>query len=420
MGDNTSANCYNVNAYSKSSTEPESEVADFAASMETPDLRNWFSSYVYQSPELTLTYSCEDSFPIEGEYTKDIGLYVEDSEGEEEHTRTHRASVRSNYPSIIVKNIGVDGCSLHEPSDELDQHHKVMIFRLQADDMLKQMSGLISVSAFLEVPENSDSLPSQPPDIRNWFSSYVYESPMLDTAEIGCSLPISIDIGGTEDDIIADKAIQVDAVKRRKLIGCEKSETDSAELENGNHVQISDLPSEAKKLSIPGGISCCLEAFDDEIHDAKPAENHINPRIKDGSNMERIERDGGEIAGFPLCYKNSATSDEATKSEDKASTIDSDRDSGWVLPNSKSKQGNSRVKMSANVNEKKHKPTESAVSEEIDQGMMTTRMPLMEITNVCSSGSNEITGKWRCPQKNKSSIGPPLKQLRLEKWIHRV
>ncbi|XWS38632.1 hypothetical protein CRYUN_Cryun19dG0147400 [Craigia yunnanensis] len=32
----------------------------------------------------------------------------------------------------------------------------------------------------------------------------------------------------------------------------------------------------------------------------------------------------------------------------------------------------------------------------------------------------EITGKWHCPQKSKPPRGPPLKQLRLEQWIHKV
>lgn len=38
-------------------------------------------------------------------------------------------------------------------------------------------------------------MPSEPPDIRNWFSSYVYESPTLDTAhDFGISV-----CGGMED-----------------------------------------------------------------------------------------------------------------------------------------------------------------------------------------------------------------------------
>ncbi|XP_058086382.1 uncharacterized protein LOC131233617 [Magnolia sinica] len=32
----------------------------------------------------------------------------------------------------------------------------------------------------------------------------------------------------------------------------------------------------------------------------------------------------------------------------------------------------------------------------------------------------EIPGKWKCPQKGKPYIGPPLKQLRLERWVRRA
>ena len=39
---------------------------------------------------------------------------------------------------------------------------------------------------------------------------------------------------------------------------------------------------------------------------------------------------------------------------------------------------------------------------------------LADITNI------EMTGKWKCPQKGKPKIGPPLKQLQLGQWFHHV
>ncbi|KAL9433886.1 hypothetical protein AB3S75_028680 [Citrus x aurantiifolia] len=48
------------------------------------------------------------------------------------------------------------------------------------------------------------------------------------------------------------------------------------------------------------------------------------------------------------------------------------------------------------------------------------RKALIETTNYQNSDALEVTGKWRCPQKGKPSLSPPLKQLRLERWIHRV
>ncbi|CAL1401682.1 unnamed protein product [Linum trigynum] len=33
---------------------------------------------------------------------------------------------------------------------------------------------------------------------------------------------------------------------------------------------------------------------------------------------------------------------------------------------------------------------------------------------------SEVTGKWKCPQRSKPVMGPPLKQLGLEKWLSRL
>lgn len=51
------------------------------------------------------------------------------------------------------------------------------------------------------------------------------------------------------------------------------------------------------------------------------------------------------------------------------------------------------------------------------------RKALAETTNGYGGSESDVsgsTGKWKCPQKSKPSVGPPLKQLRLEKWINLV
>lgn len=47
------------------------------------------------------------------------------------------------------------------------------------------------------------------------------------------------------------------------------------------------------------------------------------------------------------------------------------------------------------------------------------RKALAEVTNVEICSEMEITGKWKCPRKGKPYVGPALKQLRLEQWVHR-
>lgn len=47
--------------------------------------------------------------------------------------------------------------------------------------------------------------------------------------------------------------------------------------------------------------------------------------------------------------------------------------------------------------------------------------PLSEITNFQSNFDvQESAGKWKCPQKRKPILGPPMKQLRLERWVNRI
>lgn len=48
------------------------------------------------------------------------------------------------------------------------------------------------------------------------------------------------------------------------------------------------------------------------------------------------------------------------------------------------------------------------------------RKALSEKTNLQNIDVAGIAGKWRCPQKGKPDTGPPLKQLRLERWVHRL
>lgn len=53
-------------------------------------------------------------------------------------------------------------------------------------------------------------------------------------------------------------------------------------------------------------------------------------------------------------------------------------------------------------------------------GSVVERKALADRTNFHLAGVMETTGKWQCPQKRKPNLGPPLKQLRLERWVQRL
>ncbi|CAA3002251.1 Hypothetical predicted protein, partial [Olea europaea subsp. europaea] len=58
------------------------------------------------------------------------------------------------------------------------------------------------------------------------------------------------------------------------------------------------------------------------------------------------------------------------------------------------------------------------ISSNRNEDSETTRKVLCETTNFQQhANAIESRGKWRCPQKSKPELGPPLKQLRLERWI---
>jgi methylglutaconyl-CoA hydratase len=48
------------------------------------------------------------------------------------------------------------------------------------------------------------------------------------------------------------------------------------------------------------------------------------------------------------------------------------------------------------------------------------RKVLSEVSNLEHPDVIGVTGKWKCPQKSKPNLGPPMKQLRLERWVHRL
>lgn len=68
---------------------------------------------------------------------------------------------------------------------------------------------------------------------------------------------------------------------------------------------------------------------------------------------------------------------------------------------------------------KENSPVKSVCSDERKGGLLKREI-LKERTNFEFSSVPEVAGKWRCPQKNKPNNGPPLKQLRLEKWVHKI
>lgn len=72
------------------------------------------------------------------------------------------------------------------------------------------------------------------------------------------------------------------------------------------------------------------------------------------------------------------------------------------------------------VERSRSKELKKIAGEEGTEERKKKRRVLEEISNHQFSGAEEIAGKWCCPQENKRNRIPPLKQLRLDAWIHKV
>ncbi|XP_018686341.2 uncharacterized protein LOC108953664 [Musa acuminata AAA Group] len=65
-------------------------------------------------------------------------------------------------------------------------------------------------------------------------------------------------------------------------------------------------------------------------------------------------------------------------------------------------------------------PTSMSSMEQPEDKNGAPRSPLGDKSNhqAMVAAASEIPGKWRCPRKAKVDMGPPKKQLRLDRWFH--
>ncbi|XP_072963682.1 uncharacterized protein [Typha angustifolia] len=221
----------------------------------------------------------------------------------------------------------------------------------------------------LDVSSYPLSLPSQPPDIRNWFSSYEYESPEFDLA-----------LAGEEENATQDPC-QVSSPSRHQ------EKTKSSNQEHPREANDETLPKANRKQNL-------LEmSGDDLIDDCRQVSCNLEGR-------EDIEAKSSPVK-------------QASPASDGAEPLKDAATNGFISTKRRERSPQ-RHQMSQ---EKNHKRLERKVQ-------LGLRSPLEDKTNcqfeVADEAPPECLGKWRCPRKNKPYVGPPLKQLRMEQWIHRV
>ncbi|KAL6008440.1 hypothetical protein ACLOJK_033950 [Asimina triloba] len=283
------------------------------------------------------------------------------------------------------------------------------------------------------------SLPSQPPDIRIWFPSYEYESPESDIDDAGHFYE---DFSGRNEERPA---------KRR---ACQRSDQDSEPKSGHSTLLDTHLPAVNEGLPHPTSILLSKKTGEDYrlAQDVSSHKCNLIPEVGNGNSSVgdefHQEKTGGDGGHSVSKIRLSSSKDEEVQakrlqsafSEAADRSINVVEEEGKAIPNDgfrSTKSKKSATENSGMINASMAIPVQalvandrkmsgSVVREEVsareNQGW-AGRMALLDRTNLHASEMTvtpEIRGRWKCPQKGKPYIGPPLKQLRLECWVRRV
>ncbi|XP_010322887.2 uncharacterized protein [Solanum lycopersicum] len=322
-----------------------------------------------------------------------------------------------------------------------------------------------------DVESSADmSLASEPPDIRNWFSSYVYESPKVDTIQ-DFILP---DHEKKLDDKVCTNGCSgsVEPQNFRNSLGTPFIHDDKYEHQTASKYTLKDPEADGtKNTRVSNEMS--HERISQQTLYHKTTENsicdspnHFDTVFKesDGEHLEtlfpqeanckisftidRSSCEGEKLYRHPIHRKDSA--ENSLKSEESVEPADDlqckNRMEMSVLSQKLSKRKaaeiidkenhindfeengfiSTRKSRNSQVQNRSPLPTPATVQSPLSgitaasnshkHGL--TRKVLTETTNLHPSAL-ETTGKWRCPQRTKPNLGPPLKQLRLEQWVRR-
>ncbi|MCL7023578.1 hypothetical protein MKW94_004856 [Papaver nudicaule] len=427
----------------------DSEVLGFSCSFSLPsepvDVGNWFSSYIYESPVIETGEELNCLIPGENESEK-VGLDSKVIVKKEEDLGELRNCIDKNgfafgaecepakqainkgKSELFVPKIGENESFYGNVVEE--QGHNLVPF-IDDVDSPQNIDGKFSCSSDL----------SEPPDIVNWFSSYVYESPTLDTrdevngAVFGESEVEKVGLG----EVFSRE--KVDTLEELKMHENEYGSVFGGGSEHRKYPTVKD-----KSISSITNTTENRSLTDKPVYEHNPVSLKDDPtsflhNINSPQNLDsRISLGGDYILSKAKKSSNANSEKENLRESDICKENSQDlRNSNGIVPkrplsciNNKEEEISS-VTSNGFVSTKKKYCTNNMggnVSEgtrrnnEVLGEMQTAvvRRPFSEINNTFLNkvAAQEITGKWKCPQKSKPDLGPPMKQQRLERWIRRL
>ncbi|KFK22260.1 hypothetical protein AALP_AAs66747U001400 [Arabis alpina] len=492
---------------------------------EPPDITNWFSSYVYESFQLSSlpkeTETQVDEFSVRDPDQENLGVAVSKSKSPEkfvlnkDHNPMNKRMTQISNESLLSEPLDIESGCIKETETKFIENNvcprsfeQELVSSSQVEDFSQSQSVLASDGLELSALGNSEyvketqtenetakvegnnvcpslfeqelvtsakvtdfsqsqSVLSEPPDVRNWFSSYEYQSPQLsDIHEFGFSSPeknqLIIDESDTEEEtssgifrkakskqdditpcrlesngcrenVAADTAKEISSdysypdqgMKNKSSIGLFDAST--KELKQQSSFSQEPLFREPiEKPSFSLGISQCSpkpqspSKNDPSSHELRP--KHIQETISMNSTRQKSPRK----AARKVCLEENLESTDQ-ESDDKENVHDKRTETGFVtlkkarfreaIDQCSMKKPNRRVLVECSSRKELQK---IAREKDQEEERKKKRRVLGEMSNHQFPEAEEIAGKWRCPQKKKGKSVPPLKQLRLDAWIHKV
>ncbi|KAJ4746507.1 ATP-dependent caseinolytic protease/crotonase family protein [Rhynchospora pubera] len=298
------------------------------------------------------------------------------------------------------------------------------------------------------------SLPSQPPDIRNWFSSYESQHLIDSIKDVGFPHITELNDSETQDPF-------EDSRKRKLQEPCLSPEKIQPDLSKDTFATDNTLNSTMKEISgkkntgtdsvsvkkkqslrqILGDefLASCQKIIIDQSH--SPEKKTISPRRDNHEESDRSELKvkTGKEEIKKKCQEVSLTNSEQMKEDRIHRTpekpYESTTESGFISlkrpklhGDTENETDKNRLKSPLNFGNEGHdqvgcrKPlvakTDPA-NKDRDGGFRgaSVNRPDFSIEAVPTELSS---GKWQCPRKGKPYVGPPMKQLRIGQWIRRA
>ncbi|GMI95648.1 hypothetical protein like AT4G16807 [Hibiscus trionum] len=399
---------------------------------EPSDIRKWFSSYVYESPLLD-TNDCFKSHVSRGSEVEKDELVNEESINDKfvNSDRFHEYSSRKNCSTKSVK------CS----------------------------------TSSVDRKGDSDPLFSEPVDIQKWFPDYVYESPVLDTNdELQDSL--SKETQSSHDEFAVKggeqgnfKTTTETKFRDEVVIGKKMCSNGFGKCNSYCPTRPDEQENKPACKNLHRSVAKENLSWQGDVHSEKNLEpnlefkQELNSSIYCGYSLSELNRADSQsldsskklIDRKSSIRKSSETKVRTDKVVIRSHNQSPDFDEGCEgylrktthVSNDKERDGGKDNAENGFITTRKNKIVRTTDENsqrgaggillqcsrktrdgEKDNGVMKRKV-LAETTNVTAGRQSEakameITGKWRCPQKSKPLRGPPLKQLRLEQWVHRV